>query len=121
MRRAEAGFSLLEMLVALAVFSLAVLALLHLSGQNARSAVIVEEQVLAGIVADTVAAESLLLDAGALASATEGSEIAGDREWRWRRSIATTPVAGLQRIDIQVHAPDEQRVVVATQVFRGAP
>ena len=88
MRRAEAGFSLLEMLVALAVFSLAVLALLHLSGQNARSAVIVEEQVLAGIVADTIAAESLLLDAAALANAPEGSEVAGDREWRWRRSIA---------------------------------
>ena len=37
------------------------------------------------------------------------------------RSIAATPVAGLQRIDIQVLAPGEQRVVVATQVFRGAP
>ncbi|HEX5694249.1 MAG TPA: type II secretion system minor pseudopilin GspI [Arenimonas sp.] len=121
MRRAEAGFSLLEMLVALGVFSLAVLALLHLSGQNARSAVIVEEQALAGIVADTIAAESLLLDAAALAAAGEGSETAGDREWRWQRRIAATPVAGLQRIDIEVLAPGESRVVVATQVFRGVP
>lgn len=121
MRRADSGFSLLEMLVALAVFSLAVMALLHLSGQNARSAVIVEEQVLAGIVADTVAAESLLLDAAAVARMTEGSEIAGDREWHWQRRFAATPVAGLQRIDIEVRAAGEARVVVATQVFRGTP
>jgi general secretion pathway protein I len=121
MRRAEAGFSLLEMLVALAVFSLAVMALLHLSGQNARSAVIVEEQVLAGIVADTVAAESLLLDAAALANKAEGREIAGEREWHWQRRIVATPVAGLLRVDIEVHAPGEQRVVVAIQVFRGSP
>lgn len=121
MRRAETGFSLLEMLVALAVFSLAVLALLHLSGQNTRSAAIVEEQVLAGMVADTVAAESLLLDADALAASPEGSEVAGDREWRWQRRLAATPVAGLKRIDIRVQAPGEDRVVVAIQVFRGAP
>lgn len=118
MRRADSGFSLLEMLVALAVFSLAVLALLHLSGQNARSAVIVEEQVLAGIVADTVAAESLLLDPAALAAKSEGSEIAGDRQWHWHRRVAATAVAGLERIDIEVRAPGEARVVVNTQVFR---
>ena len=46
------GFSLIEMLVALAVFSLAVIALLHLAGQNTRAASVIEERVLAGVVAD---------------------------------------------------------------------
>ena len=36
------GFSLIEMLVALAVFSLAVIALLHLAGQNTRAAAVIE-------------------------------------------------------------------------------
>ena len=80
-----------------------------------------DEAALAPVIDDMARQAALLLDAGALAASPEGSEVAGDREWRWQRSIAATPVAGLQRIDIQVHAPDEQRVVVATQVFRGTP
>ncbi|MBW8310857.1 MAG: type II secretion system minor pseudopilin GspI [Rhizobium sp.] len=121
MRHAEAGFSLIEMLVALAVFSLAVLALLNLSGQNARTAVVVEEQVLAGIVADTLAAEALLLSDAELANASEGTETAGDRRWRWRRTLTPTAQPGLVRVDVAVMPEGETRTVVALGVFRGQP
>lgn len=121
MTRADAGFSLIEMLVALAVFSLAVLALLNLSGQNARTAVLVEEQVLAGVVADNIAAESLLASPEALAAASEGAETAGEIEWRWRRRLVPTDVAGMVRVEIDVLAAGEPRVVVARSVFRGLP
>jgi len=46
------GFSLIELLVALAVFALAVLALLNLAGESTRTAVLLEERVLAGVVAE---------------------------------------------------------------------
>lgn len=121
MRRADSGFSLIEMLVALAVFSLAVLALLNLSGQNARSAVLVEEQVLAGVVADNLAAESLLLSPAELGAIGDGVESAGGQNWRWRRTFAPTTEAGLVRIDIQVMPEYEPRTVVALSVFRAAP
>lgn len=121
MPRADAGFSLVEMLVALAVFSLAVLALLNLSGQNARTAMVVEEQVLAGVVADNVAAESLLEPAASVAIANEGTETAGDRAWQWRRRPVPTGVAGMVRIDIDVMAAGEPRVVVSRSVFRSQP
>lgn len=121
MRHAEAGFSLVEMLVALAVFSLAVLALLNLSGQNARTALVVEEQVLAGVVADNVAAESLLAPAGALAGPGEGREHAGGRDWQWRRRPVPTAVAGLVRIDVDVSVAGEARVVASRSVFRSEP
>ncbi|MFP5297125.1 MAG: prepilin-type N-terminal cleavage/methylation domain-containing protein, partial [Alphaproteobacteria bacterium] len=41
---ARQGFSLVELLVALAVFSLAAMALLNLSGENTRSAARVEDR-----------------------------------------------------------------------------
>ncbi|WP_036139046.1 prepilin-type N-terminal cleavage/methylation domain-containing protein, partial [Novilysobacter defluvii] len=42
-----AGFSLLELLVALAVFGLLVLAMLQLAGENTRTLAILQEQWLA--------------------------------------------------------------------------
>src|SRR5690606_12602256 len=63
MRRADRrawGFSLIELLVALAVFSLVALALLNLAGENTRTAVVIEERVLAGVVADNRAIEVML-------------------------------------------------------------
>ena len=121
MRNAEAGFSLVEMLVALAVFSLAVLALLNLSGQNARTALAVEEQVLAGVVADNLAAEAMLAEDVALAAEQEGRETAGDRDWRWRRRLVPTEVAGLVRVEVEVRGADESRLVATRSVFRDAP
>ena len=56
-RRADtqAGFSLLELLVALAIFGMAVVGLLNLSGESTRTAVILEERALAAVVAENQA------------------------------------------------------------------
>src|SRR3546814_6674663 len=84
MRRADRrapvrGFSLIEMLVAVAVLSLVALALLNLAGENTRTALVVEENVLAGIVADNRAVEAMLAAPGELSAHAEGTESAGDR------------------------------------------
>lgn len=120
-RRADPGFSLIEMLVALAVFSLAVLALLNLSGQSTRSAALVEEQVLAGMVADNRAVEAMVLDMASLAAAGEGEETLGGRAWQWTRTLSETPVAELVRVDIEVRPLPEDRVAASISVFRSQP
>ena len=56
-RHPHAGFTLLEMLIAVAVFALVVLALLNLVGESTRTAAVVEERVLAAIVAGNRAVE----------------------------------------------------------------
>src|SRR3546814_16719180 len=104
MRRADRrapvrGFSLIEMLVAVAVLSLVALALLNLAGENTRTALVVEENVLAGIVADNRAVEAMLAAPGELSAHAEGTESAGDREWRW------TPRASAPELDPLVRAP----------------
>ena len=56
----RSGFTLVEMLVAMAVFALAAMALLNLSGENTRSAARVEDRTLGGVVAENVAVESAI-------------------------------------------------------------
>ena len=53
--RAEGGFTLIEIMVALAVFSLAVLALLRLETATIRGARVLDDSLVAGIVARNVA------------------------------------------------------------------
>ena len=117
----SAGFSLIEMLVALLVFALAVLALLNLAGESTRTAVAIEERVLAAIVADGVAVEAAVVDVRELAPDAEGHEDAGGRAWRWTRSTAATADPNLLRIDIRVSPPGESRVAAEVSLFRSLP
>lgn len=120
--RSCAGFSLIEMLVAMAVFGLAALALLHLAGESTRSAALVEERVLAGVVADNRTAEAMLAPPDELqAGPAEGTELAGDRRWRWGRRVSATDIDGIVRIDITVTPADGHHVAAEASVFRSLP
>ncbi len=55
----EQGFTLIEMLVALAIFSLAALALLRLEGATVSNTARLHEQALAQVVARNIAVEAL--------------------------------------------------------------
>lgn len=114
--RAARGFSLIELLVALAVFALVVVGLLNLAGESVRTAVHVEESVLAGFVADNVVAEAQLLEPASLAAPAAGSEQLGGREWHWRRTAVAT--GGLLRVDVEVRRPDDGGVAAVASVFR---
>lgn len=119
--RPAGGFSLIEMLVALTVFGLAVLGLLNLAGESTRSAVVIEERVLAGVVADNLAVEAMTANAEALAAAAAGSEIAGDLRWRWTRTLSVTDNPAILRVDIVVMPEHEQRIAAELSLFRSAP
>lgn len=122
MRRADRrarGFSLIEMLVAMAVFSLVALAVLNLAGENTRSAVVIEERVLAGVVADNRAVEAMLATPAELAAQSAGTESAGDRDWRWTRTVSQTDMDAIVRVDVTVMPTGEDRVVAEASVFRG--
>lgn len=109
------GFSLLEILVALAVFALAAMALLNLSGESVRTAARVQDRTLGGIVADNVAAEAAL----GMGTDSTGQTVLAGRQWTWRRDIQPTGVAGLERIEVRV-SPQEDATDEAARriVFR---
>jgi general secretion pathway protein I len=99
------GFTLIEVLVALAIFSLAALALLRLQGAAFGTVAHLDERAIGGIVAKNIAVE-LMTDAVAPAFGTEsGVERNAGRDWRWTRVVRRTADVRLQRIDIAVTSP----------------
>lgn len=97
------GFTLIEMLVALAVFSLAALALLNLTGESTRSAARAQTRILAGIVADNLSVEAALDHQRPAQVQTSGQVTLGGRDWRWTREVVATEDADLLRLDVRVY------------------
>ncbi len=119
-RSAEHGFTLIEMLVALAIFSLAALALLRLEGATVSTTARLREQALAQIVARNIAVEALT-DPAPPAFGTTGGEVTnGGRSWRWSRNVARSPEPRIQQIEIKV-ASDRGPEGATLTLFRRGP
>ncbi|MGY0504005.1 type II secretion system minor pseudopilin GspI [Luteimonas sp. e5] len=115
----QGGFSLLELLVALAVFALAVLALLNLGSQGIRAAALAEQRLLADIVAENRAVEAAWLPLAQLQASDAGVEHQDGREWRWRRQLQAMD-GGLVRIRISVAASDAPQQLAERELWRPA-
>jgi general secretion pathway protein I len=96
------GFTLLEIMVALAIFSLAALAMVRLQGYSVRSTADLGESGLAWQVARNVAVEILSNPAPPTLGDTSGEETNGGQIWRWSAESSKTDDARLLRIDIRV-------------------
>lgn len=117
---AERGFTLIEMLVALAIFSLAALALLRLGGATAANGARLESQQMAMIVARNIAAETLSDPAPPAFGSSGGEVVNGGRRWRWTRNVARSPEARIQQIEIVVEPSGEGFGRAALTIFRRA-
>jgi len=100
--RNERGFTLIEVMVALAVFGLAILALVRLEGAAVRGGGMVEEVIVAQIVARNVALDALTEAAPPPPGRTDGAETNGGRTWRWTRQVSPTGDPRVARIDVTV-------------------
>ena len=119
-RSAEHGFTLIEMLVALAIFSLAALALLRLSGATATNSARLADQAIAQMVAENVVVETLS-DPGPPAIGTQnGQAVNGGRRWSWTRNVARSPEARVLQIEILVASLDGGPGRARLTIFRRA-
>lgn len=98
----ECGFTLLEMLVALAVFSLAALALIRLQGVTIRTAADLDRKVLAQIVARNLMVEWQTDPQPIPVGKADGTVENGGQSWRWTREASRLDDQRLVRIDVQV-------------------
>jgi general secretion pathway protein I len=102
MRSAENGFTLIEMLVALAIFSLAALALLRLESATLLGTQRLADTTVAQIVARNLAV-GLLTDPRPPAFGNEQGEVTnGGAAWRWVRETKRTDDVRIVRIDLAV-------------------
>ena len=119
-RSAEHGFTLVEMLVALAIFSLAALALLRLEGATVSTTALLQEQALAQTVARNLAVEVLTDPRPPAYGATRGEAVNAGRKWLWIRVVGRSPEPRIQQIRIEVRSDRGPEAANLTLFRRGA-
>jgi general secretion pathway protein I len=107
-----AGFTLIEVLVALAIVSIALLAALRAAGQGTTNVGELRARLLAGWVAENLLAEHRARGDWLPIGIRRGKEREGGIEFAWREEVIATPNAAFRRIDLFVFAaPEESRAL----------
>lgn len=126
MRRAG-GFTLLEVLVALAIFALVAASVLTATARSLQTASRLEEKTLAMWIADNQLAELQLSKTPVADGRDQGEVDFAGRRWQWQSEVLATSEADMRRVTLWV-APAEQgrsggdvreRAVVSLNGFLG--
>lgn len=115
---AARGFTLIEVLVALGVLGIAVVALLKVQGESAAAASAARERLLAQIVAENMLVEAIAAPEAPVAGTTSGETQLAGRAWAWTQVVAVTGDADIARVDVAVRAGGGETVLATLAGFR---
>lgn len=118
-RSAEHGFTLIEMMVALAIFSLASLAILRLEGVILKSTATLADRAVGQIVVRNLAVQILTDPLPPAFGKADGAVVNAGRTWRWTRDVKRTADVRIVRIDLSV-TDDAGRSAGALAIARPA-
>ncbi|MCE7797502.1 type II secretion system minor pseudopilin GspI [Sphingobium sufflavum] len=113
-RSAEHGFTLLEMLVALAIFSLAGLALVRLQAVSVRTASDLDARLIAQVTARNLAYERLTDPTPPAKGESEGRIANAGREFRWKQVVTPADDRRLVMVTVMVQAGAGQSPAVVS-------
>lgn len=114
-RHSSSGFTLIEVLAALAVFSIAILALIQTSANSARTVAALETKMLAGVVADNQI--TLTRANTGQPSVRTGSDTQMSQKFDYRVETTTTDVPNFFRITVKVRRADDEQVITTRTAF----
>lgn len=103
------GFTLLEVLIALVVVSLALLALTRTAGGQVAAFDSLRERTLAGWVAANVLSETRLATPFPPTGFRDGRVRLANRDWRWRLEVKATDDRDMRRLDVLVYLGDSKQ------------
>lgn len=116
------GFTLIEVLVALVVATLGLLAVTLTTITAGRNANTLRERTLAHWVAMNVAAELRLSQEWPSIGVRDGDAEFAGVDWRWEADVEGTDVEGLRRVEIRVaYAQTEDETIAEIVAFVGKP
>jgi len=103
-RQADAagGFTLVEILIALAVLAIAITAAAHSMGAAVDTTAALRERMLARWVAEDRLAEIELRNEWPALDTKEGDAEMGGRKFHWIQETGTTPVSRMRRVEVGV-------------------
>jgi len=117
-RSQDSGFSLVELLVAVAILSLAAVTLLESQTQAIGLTSAVEQRSLASIVAENRLNLALGLAEAPLAGSRSGSDRQMGMAFNWRETVRPAPGGSLLIVDVVVSADGGARELARLSGFR---
>jgi len=113
---AEDGFTLIEVLASLLIFSFAIIGLTHSGTESVRAVSILEHKTYASIVADNRLVQARLkpLKVGV----STGTEDVAGRAYEWREEVLETQSASFFRIVVTIRERDKDQIIMTRTAFR---
>lgn len=99
------GFTLIEVLIALAVVSISLAAIVKVGAETGYSFTHLRDRAMASWVASNRLTELKAMEYWGEGSDDGSSELAG-REWYWETEIEETPIPELRRVTVRVYASE---------------
>ena len=115
-RSSRAGFTLVEVLVALAIVAIALVASLRVAGQGANNAGELRSRLFAGWIAENRLAEHRARGDWLTPGIQSGTQRQGGIEFVWREEVVATPNPAFRRVNIFVFAATGQSHALAQLV-----
>lgn len=114
MRNSTQGFTLIEVLVALAILAIALTALVKATSTDIEDANYLQQKTMALYAAvDTMNRIQL----GLQEPAGEGSKRFLGMDFSWKSQLFSTPTPALKRLRLTIHSRQSQRVLVSLDSF----
>jgi general secretion pathway protein I len=117
------GFTLIEVLAALVIVGLGMLAAIEAVNQSVRNGTYLREKTLAHWIGMNVITERRLQPAAPDVGETSDQVEFASQRWRWTMKVTQTQVASMRRMDVSVRpasAPDGAPALATVSGFYGA-
>jgi len=112
------GFTLMELVVALAVLAIGMTAVLHSTSQAGHAGIFLKQKTIAHWVASNQAAELSINREWPRPGITTGTETMANQTWHWEAEVRNTGVPELRLITIRVSLDGEEKASLITFVGR---
>ena len=114
----QSGFSLVEVIAALGVFSIAAMGMIHLSNETQINASHLDIRTLAEIEASNLVADAVTAPPPVSPGMETGESVQRGRTLKWSRTITATPQAGILLVAVDVRHPATDQVLARIQSLR---
>ena len=117
-RHSQTGFTLLEVLVAMVILAVSLLAAIKVATEVTSSAIYLQDKTIAQWVGMNKMAELRLSKGVPVNGRVDGTEEMAGREWSWRIVFKKTPYPALKDIEVEVRPATDSKDEPPTIVLR---